>query len=287
MDTAQNINLPTPYFEANVALTSELVLFAVVGLLAALDERRDDLWEVRGEFIAKDTCHHAEEEEAALLQARAPELDAVEGLAHHVRKVGTEGLLTDGLRERPDSIHGDAAQLLLLAGSGKHKEVLEAIHRRLEVGKELLLRRVGRTADRADDNRLDFNGCRVEQADHALHDEVQILVDHVVHDLQKRIERCARSALGDGVIDELHDGRNKERVLRRTVVLQPFAKTADSNTAGLADGGVTVLQGSLDDRPHLWHQRGHVLAASLDRNAESEDRTTALRRVRRREVLLD
>lgn len=79
--------------------------------------------------------------------------------------------------------------------------------------------------------------------------------------------------------------RNKNGVLGRTLVLEPLAQAADGDTGSLPDGGIGILETSLDDGPDLAHEGGHVLAASLNANSKRENGSTTVAWVWRREVL--
>lgn len=64
-------------------------------------------------------------------------------------------------------------------------------------------------------------------------------------------------------------------MLGNTLLFQPLAEAADSNAGSFPDSGIAIVQTSLDDRPNLSQQWGHVLTATLDGNPEGQDGTTA------------
>lgn len=259
----------------------------MLGLLETREQRGDDLGQVRRELLTEYAGHDAEEQEAALLEAGATELDAGERLLHHARKVWAKLLLADCVGERADRVHRNPAELLLLALARKHEEMLEAVHRLREVGQELVLGRVRGATDRAYDDRLDRDRRSLEEACKTLHDQGEVLLDRVRQDLQDGVEGGAGGALGCGIIDKLHDRRDKDVVLLRAVILEPLAQTCDGDARGLAHAGVGVPETSLDERPHLVHERRHVLGAALDGNTKRKHGTAAARGVARREVVAD
>lgn len=81
--------------------------------------------------------------------------------------------------------------------------------------------------------------------------------------------------------------RDEDRVSRLAFFLQPFAQATDSNTASFADGGIGIIQSTLDDWPNLAHERSHVFTAAFHCNTKSKHRTSAIAGIRRRTVLLD
>jgi hypothetical protein len=93
--------------------------------------------------------------------------------------------------------------------------------------------------------------------------------------------------LGLWVIYKVHDNRNKGGVLGRTLLLEPFAQTADRSTSCLAYTCVGILQAGLDHRPYLVHEGSHKLRAAFNGHAESKKGSPTVRGIRRREVLLD
>lgn len=203
-------------------------------LLAARDERWDDLLQIRRDVVFEDARDNTEEQETAFPKTRAAELNAIKRNLHHILEVWLEVLLADRLRERADGVHSDSTELLLFTLAAQKEEVLEALHNAREIREELLAGRVGRAADGADDDGLDGDGCGVEQANHLLHDHLEVRADVLVHDLEQRVERGARVALRDGIVHELHDRRHKDRVLRRALFLEPLAEAADRDAARLA-----------------------------------------------------
>ncbi len=74
-------------------------------------------------------------------------------------------------------------------------------------------------------------------------------------------------------------------MLRCTLILEPLAQAADGDTGGLPDGGIGILETSLDDGPDFAHEGRHVLAASFNANSKRKDGTTTVAWVCRSEVL--
>lgn len=76
-------------------------------------------------------------------------------------------------------------------------------------------------------------------------------------------------------------------MLLATLILEPLAQTADGNASGLADVDIGILETSLDDGPHLAHERSHEFTATLDGDTKGEHGTTAVVGIRGTEVLDD
>lgn len=74
-------------------------------------------------------------------------------------------------------------------------------------------------------------------------------------------------------------------MLRGYSFFEPFAETANGDTASFANGHIRVLETGFDQRPDLVNEWRHIFTASLDSNSKSEHSSTAGCRVRRGEVL--
>ena len=130
-------------------------------------------------FVLKDFRHNSEEQEAALPQPCAPHVHSGKRLRHHVGEVYPEMVRADRLCERADGVHRNTAKFLLLAFAREYEEVLEPVHCRLEVWKELFFRGMCGRTDRADDDSFDRERRSVQQNRETLHDEGEVLVDDV------------------------------------------------------------------------------------------------------------
>jgi hypothetical protein len=195
---------------------------------------------------------------------------------HHIREVKAENVLTNGLSEGTNGVHGDTAELDLLALAGEAEERGNVVHGGLEVGQKTVLGGMGSASDGASNDSLDRYRGSLEKTGKALHDQLEVLVNGLLHDLKQGIEGSACSALGSCVVDQVHDGRDEDTVLGRTLLLEPFAEAADGDTGGFPDTCILILETSLNDGPDVAHEGSHVLAATLDTDTKGENSTATM-----------
>jgi hypothetical protein len=58
-------------------------------------------------------------------------------------------------------------------------------------------------------------------------------------------------------------------------IFHPFTQTTESDTSRLAYTGVGIGETRFYDRPYVFHDGCHVLAATFDRHTKGEHRATA------------
>lgn len=65
-------------------------------------------------------------------------------------------------------------------------------------------------------------------------------------------------------------------MLLATLILEPLAQTTDGDTSSFSNIDIGVLKTSLDNGPHLVHERGHELAAAFHRYTKREHSTATV-----------
>lgn len=187
-------------------LTSNLSLEVSLVLDESGEEDGHDGREVDGELFRVYAGDDGEEDVAALLELRrVGDGRRLEGSEHEVLKVRAEELLPDRLGEGSDGVLGDTSEVELISLLDEGEEGEDVCHRRLEVGGELGLGRVGGRSDGSDDGGLEVERGGGEEGEERLHEAGDIGLDVAAEDLEEAVEGDAGGSLSLGVSDELKD----------------------------------------------------------------------------------
>lgn len=263
--------MKTIRLRSTLKTSSKLTLFALFRLGTALKKRGHDVRQVHGKFILEHLGHHAKEQEAALAKAGAAELEALERLLHHLREVRAEHILAHGLRESTDRVDSNTTKLDLLALVRQDQEVLQVLHRRLEVWHEPILGGVGGATDGPNNDGLGGDRRGSEERIEALHDAGKVEVDMVMEDLEQGIKCGASRTLGIRIVDESHDSLNAR--------CKPSEHGIPIRLTGTRTAWRVVH--SSDSHSHMQQTATHeafLTPASLSRSPASITGQTALRR---------